>query len=255
MTLPRLYCPGMTDGEPVVQAKEKDLHYLKSVLRIPEGSEIRLFNGTGGQWRALVERYDDEGASLRILGKDEPASSALEITLAQSLPKADKMDFIVRKGTELGAGRIVPFISSRSVSRPDAGRQENRLLRWRRIAAEAARQSGRSVVPEITDILSFETMLSRRQAGVLGLFFWEDEKNRFLKSLLEGPSTREQSRFFIVVGPEGGFSRDEADRAISGGFVAVTLGPYILRTETAPLAILSILQYEKGSFSERTCHE
>ncbi len=255
MTLPRLYLPDMADGETAVQAKGKDLHYLKSVLRLSEGNEIRLFNGTGGQWRALVERYDDEGASLRLLEKDEPAVSALEITLAQSLPKADKMDFIVRKGTELGAGRIIPFISSRSVSGRDGGRREAGLWRWPRIAAEAARQSGRSVVPEITDILSFEMMLSRREAGVLGLFFWEDEKNRFLKSLLGGPSAREHSRFFIVVGPEGGFPRDEADQAMSGGFVAVTLGPYILRTETAPLAILSILQYEKGSFSERTCHE
>lgn len=254
LTLPRIYRPDMTDGETAIEADGKDFHYLKSVLRLCEGSEIHLFNGQGDSWRAVIEHYAGQRASLRILKKEERAAPPVDVTLAQSLPKSDKMDFIVQKGTELGVGRIIPFLSSRSVPRPDTGRQENRLRRWRRIAAEASRQCGRSSVPEITDIITFDEMLEHRRETVLGLLFWEGERERSLKSLLRGESARERSSFFIVVGPEGGFSRDETDRALSSGMLTVTLGPYILRTETAPLAILSILQYERGSLSERTSH-
>jgi len=254
LTLPRIYRPEMTGGETVIQSDGKDFHYLKTVLRLGEGRELRLFDGKGGEWRAVIEKYGDQSASLRILKKEAPSPPPIEITLAQSLPKSDKMDFIIQKGTELGVGRIIPFISSRSVPRPDAGRRENRLNRWRRIAAEAARQCGRSVVPEMTDILSFDEMLQHRGENTLGMVFWEGEEERSLKSLLQSETGRERTGFFIVIGPEGGFSRDETDRAVSRGFLTVTLGPRILRTETAPLTILSILQYERGSLSERTSH-
>lgn len=255
MTLPRIFHPGPSPGETTVRIEGEALHYLKSVLRIRRGREILLFDGRGGEWRAVVEEYRPGEAPLRILKKENPASFPGGITLAQSLPKTDKMDFIIRKATELGAARILPFLSSRSIPRPDAGRRENRLARWRRIAVEAARQCGRSVVPEVGDILSYEEMLGARGADDLGMILWEGEKERSLKSLLQGGPARGRTRFFVVVGPEGGFSPDEIHRAAAAGFVPVTLGPYILRTETAPLAVLSILQYEMDFFSERATHE
>jgi len=255
LSLPRIFHPGPASGETTVRIEGETLHYLKSVLRIRPGREIGLFDGRGGEWRAVVEAYGPGEASLRILKKEDPVPSPGGITLAQSLPKTDKMDFIVRKATELGAARILPFLSSRSIPRPDAGKRENRLARWRRIAVEAARQCGRSVVPEVGEILSYEEMLGARGAEDLGIVLWEEERERSLKTLLRGGQAEGRTRFFVVVGPEGGFSADEIDRAAAAGFVPVTLGPNILRTETAPLAVLSILQYEMDFFSERATHE
>jgi 16S rRNA (uracil1498-N3)-methyltransferase len=158
------------------------------------------------------------------------------------------MDFIIQKSTELGADRIIPFISSRSIPRLSESKAPARRERWQRIAVEASRQCGRASIPEVTGIVTFEEMLGLKKRGELGIVLWEDESERGIKEILSDERYRNSDNFFVIVGPEGGFLKEEVEKAIAHDFISASLGTLILRTETAPLAILSILQYEKGTF-------
>ncbi|TFG37609.1 MAG: 16S rRNA (uracil(1498)-N(3))-methyltransferase, partial [Syntrophobacterales bacterium] len=150
--------------------------------------------------------------------------------------------------TELGADRIIPFISSRSIPRLSESKATARRERWQRIAVEASRQCGRASIPEVTGIVAFEEMLGLKKRGELGIVLWEDESERGIKAILSDERYRDSDNFFVIVGPEGGFLKEEVEKAIAHDFISASLGTLILRTETAPLAILSILQYEKGTF-------
>lgn len=169
--------------------------------------------------------------------------SRLILTLAQAVPKGQKLDFVVEKATELGLARLVPLHTSRSIGQVSPGK----LDRWRKLARSAAQQSGRDSIPEIDAPVTFDAFVGRISGFDAALFAWELATQPLREALREtisplGPS----SNVVAIVGPEGGFSHAEAEAAIRAGARAVSLGPRILRTETAPLVILTALLYESG---------
>jgi len=226
-----------------------DVHYLRDVLRMKMGDQLELLDGAGKVYLVKILKIEKEKISCEILSSYQQDSELkVKVTLAQALPKANKMDFVVEKCTELGVGRIIPMLTERTIAK------KAKLDRWRRLAKEAAEQSGRAVIPEISDLISFEEVLKTKNQFDLALIPWELEKEKTLKQALKdfliSPSPNLQipvsqsPNILVAIGPEGGFSQREIERAKSAGFVSVSLGKTILRTETAGLMVLSALIYE-----------
>jgi len=218
---------------------------MARVLRLKKGALLCLADGNGREYKGTIDRVGGESLVIKLeeIGTAPIVGIGPGITLFQGLPKGDKIDWIIQKCTELGVAEIVPFVSARSVSRPTAARFKEKLERWRRIAAEAARQSNRISVPQVT----FATDLSEacRQADhPVKLLLWEEEQPGTLRNLLAGVTSPE--RIAVIVGPEGGLTREEVASALKCGFISVSLGKRIVRTETAGLALLAILQFYWG---------
>ncbi len=248
MVIPRIYNPQeLSEGISSELGKEY-FTYIKDVLRLKKGDELILFDGMGHEYSTVIRDFSSRSVCLDIIRKENIRLPDTRITIAQSLPKGAKIEMIVQKSTELGASRIVPFISSRSIPRLTGARAAGKAARWRKIAIEASRQCGRGDVPEVSEIVSFDEMLNIPDGCDLRIILWEAETERGIKEILTDEKHAGADSFFIVVGPEGGFSWEEIEKARQRGFISASLGRLILRTETAPLVILSILQYEKGAF-------
>jgi len=217
-------------------------HMIK-VLRLNVGDRVRLFDGSGQEGTAVILRI---GARDLTVTLESPPTTHLAqapaITLIQGLPKGEKGDLIVQKATELGVSSIVVFPAQRSVVKIAADQRAQRQARWQKIADEAARQSRRSSVPTVELTESLQAVFER--SDDVKLLLWEGEEQRHLKETLAAPLA--PASIAILVGPEGGITDNEAELAVSHGFTAVSLGPRILRTETAGLAMLAILQYHWG---------
>ncbi|HVA33942.1 MAG TPA: 16S rRNA (uracil(1498)-N(3))-methyltransferase [Candidatus Baltobacteraceae bacterium] len=224
----------------VVPIDGADARKITTVLRLRTGDTIRVVDSAGTLFEgALTVDGPTVAATLVRALPDDPGAAALEIDVAQAVPKGQKMDFVVEKATELGAGAILPFYSERSVvARLGEGKPE----RWRRLARGAAAQSGRRDVPHVADVLTFGELLTRFDGYDLVLFPWELAPAERLRDRL-GALLAGRRRVLLVVGPEGGFSHDEAEAARDRGAVLLWLGRRILRTETAALALLAILRY------------
>ena len=219
--------------------------YLCRVLRLSEGDSVTLCTGGGLEYECGIKELAGKTATVSIdsvcrVDRESP----LGITLCQALPKGKKMDLILQKGTELGVRSFVPLISSRSVSRPEGGSEKS--SRWSKIVLEAARQCGRNFIPPVEKPASLDEVLSGYAGdsddSVLKLIPWEGEEALGIKSLAH----EDVREVVILIGPEGGFSEEEVARAGQAGFKPVTLGRRLLRTETAGLATVSILQYLWG---------
>lgn len=218
--------------------------HLVRVLRLGSGERFLLADGRGNEVEAEMEVIGKGSATARVVRR-LPAAGPMAgpaITVFHALPKGDKLDLIIEKGTELGAAAFVVFIGERSVARPDRQRLEGRLERWRRIAREAARQCGRHDLPAVELADSLESALAS-SSQELRLLLWEEERSTTLGPLLRQPSP---AAIGIVIGPEGGITQKEAAIAQSAGCRSISLGPRILRTETAGLAVLAILQAAWG---------
>jgi len=237
----------MRKGE-LCELGEQHLRYVKSVLRMKMDDHLILFDGSGWEYEAVIKNFFADGISIEVLRKERIPEKAVKISLFQALPKAHKMDFIVQKAAELGADRIVSFQSSRSVPRLSTDKTRAKVSRWRSIATEAARQCGRADIPEIEGIVSFEEMLTYAERESLKIIFWEEESERGIKEVLRDEKYAGANGISVVIGPEGGFSQEEIEKAADRGFISVTLGRNILKVETAALTILAIIQYDKGNF-------
>lgn len=246
MTIPRIYLAGPLERGDIRTAAADQARYLGTVLRLKEGDPLLVFNGTGWEYRAIIGRRTAEGIELAITEKSLLPSCRIEITLCQGLPKADKMDGIVRRATELGAARIIPFSAARSVPRWQPAQLPRKQERWQKIAGEASRQCGRPDIPEVGEIVSFEQMLQNIPDRGLRLIPWEEERETGIGSILCDPARTGTREFVLVIGPEGGFSPGEIEAARQAGFVPVSLGERVLRVDTASVAALAILQYEMG---------
>ncbi len=247
MTIPRIYLPRPLDAGDACAVTDDQTRYLQSVLRMQEGDPLIVFNGSDWEFDAVVGRTPAGALALEIRNKRPVPRDEIEITLCQAIPKVEKMDGIIRHATELGARRIIPFRAARSIPRWPAAKGPEKRERWRKIAVEAARQCGRIDVPEIGEIASFAGMLGSARNGALRLIPWEEEASRGVREVLRDPRHDGMKGFHLVIGPEGGFSREEIDQAHRAGFLTVSLGRRVLRVETAALAVLAILQYERGA--------
>ncbi|MCK9229159.1 MAG: 16S rRNA (uracil(1498)-N(3))-methyltransferase [Syntrophales bacterium] len=247
MSVQRVYRPALRPGTTMTELDREDFHYLKHVLRLKVGDTVILFDGVGNEYEAVIDDFGASRVRLEIREERPVDDPAPPVILAQALPKEGKMDFIVQKATELGVRTIIPFTSSRTIPRLTGEKAAARVKRWRKIAAEASKQCGNAIVPEVSEIRTFEAMIDEGARASLPLFFWEEEHHRGIRDIFSTPFRPDLSEISIVVGPEGGFSRDEATAARNRGFMTAHLGRRILRVETAALVILSIIQYEIGS--------
>ena len=242
--MPRFYVPQPRIENGILRIEGDEVKHIRRVLRLKAGDEIIVFDGLGKEYEGTITEERPSSVVIRIQNifssKNE---SHLEVTLAQSLLKGEKMDYLIQKATELGVKEIIPFFSSRSVPLLEKSGMLKRHHRWERIAIEASKQCRRGVVPKIEPLQDYSEMLRAASPGSLRLIFWEREGVR-LKEVL-GKSIKKREIFFII-GPEGGFSQGEIEEAKKAGFLPVTLGRRILRAETASLCLLSILQYDRG---------
>jgi 16S rRNA (uracil1498-N3)-methyltransferase len=231
-------------GDEVVLTGEL-YRYAIRVLRLGPGSPVLLSDGRGREWQGRIETVERLRAVVAIYDKTAATATAAgpRITLYQGLPKGEKLDLILQKGTELGAAAIIPFMGERSVVRIPPDRAGERIERWQRIVREASRQSQRTAVPEVDFAPDLARVLSTAGQTVK-LLLWEEEKTTRLRETLAALPAPESVA--VLVGPEGGFSGAEAQAAQAGGFIPVSLGSRVLRTETAGLAMLAILQFYWG---------
>jgi 16S rRNA (uracil1498-N3)-methyltransferase len=225
----------------------QETHHLARVLRQRPGDVVIAVDGSGRDYAVRLESLGEHATGTVLDTGATVSESPCHLTLVQALPKGDRLDAIVRASTELGVARIVPVSTERTVVRLERGREASRLRRWRRIAAEAAKQSGRSVVPEVENPQPLAEWLEREGAGeapALRLCLRASGAPA-LAAVLEALDRR-PSAALIVIGPEGGLSPAELERLRHGHWAMARLGPRILRTETAGPAALAILQFQLG---------
>ncbi|MGH7766212.1 MAG: 16S rRNA (uracil(1498)-N(3))-methyltransferase [Candidatus Binatia bacterium] len=222
-----------------------ELEHMRKVLRLGPGDRVTLFDDEGWEHEGTIRSYGDGMGEVRIVNSYQPQrESPVRITLAQALGKGDKFDWVVEKATELGAAAIAPFLCRRTVPKLDAAGREKKRTRWQRIAVSAAKQSGRTQVPEILGVMDFSDLIRRPWLSDLKIILWENETAHGLARLREESSSVES--LILVIGPEGGFTRDEIAEATGSGFRSVSMGKRILRTETAAAAALSLAQFIWG---------
>ena len=231
--------------------------YLSLVLRIKPGDSLIVFDGSGYRYICKVLQTHKKEVVVEMIKKQPySAESPVSISLAQGLPKSDKMDLIVQKSTELGVSKIFPIITERSQIK-----HTEKVVRWRKIALSASQQCGREKITEIKEPVEFAKFLSglhivnedNNAANVipekvgtshLNIIFSEEQKEINLKKVLK--DFKASTDIVLLIGPEGGFSGEEVSAAVEKGFIEASLGPRVLRTETAPIAAISIIQYELG---------
>jgi len=252
LTIPRIYSPDALENKTTCELGPDNLKYLKQVMRLKQGDKINIFDGFGREFEAVIKGLSTKTVFIE-LGKIIPtAIKEIRITLAQAIPKAGKMDIIVKSAAELGADVIIPFDAARSVGRIAGEKSSLKVARWQKIAGEAARCCHSSHIAKVSKISSFADMLTSASGDALRLIFWEEESQKTIKDTLTDKTFTAVKDFFIAVGPEGGFSKDEIIRTKEAGFISVSLGKQILKVETAAAAIISIIQYEKGIFGNRS---
>jgi 16S rRNA (uracil1498-N3)-methyltransferase len=207
------------------------------------GSIVTLTDVEGKDFRGRVTHFSPEGGSVLIFDLfPSSTESPLEIVLLQALPEKERMELIIQKGTELGVSMIVPFQSERSISLQEREKKQKKAHRWQPIALKAMQQSRRARVPRVRECCSFMEALESSEGESLKILLWE-KTGEHLKTILRQPLPR---KIYAMVGPEGGFTKEEVGWAQERGFTPVKLGQRILRTETAAITLVGILQYALG---------
>lgn len=215
------------------------------VLRLKEGEQVLLCDGQGVECLCRVDRACGDEITLQILEKRNcEAEAVVRVSLYMAFPKAEKLEHVIQKATELGAHEIIAFPSARCISRPDEKSLAKKLERWQKIAASAAEQSGRGVIPQVITLPSYQAALQRAAGADKALLFYENERATTLRMALEG----EYTTVSLLTGPEGGLEEGEVRQAQEAGLQVCTLGKRILRCETAPLCALSAVMYDSGEF-------
>jgi 16S rRNA (uracil1498-N3)-methyltransferase len=226
-----------------------ETRHLVRVLRLEPGDLVTAADGRGRAWEVRLLTLGDTATGAIVGAASLAAESPLAISLVQGVPKGDRLEAIVRATTELGVARILPALTERTVVRLDAGRWRERARRWQRVAREATKQCGRAVVPAVEAPRSLPDWIASDEPADVRLCLWEHEGTP-LRRVLEGVKDRPRSAS-VIVGPEGGLAPEEVARAGAAGYVPVTLGHRILRTETAGPAIVALLQYSLGDLGRQ----
>lgn len=243
--MPRFYIEERLSVGVRTEVKGVEAKHIKDVLRLRAGDHIALFDGGGMEFEGMVTGIGRDVVSVDVFeAREGGTESPLEIVLGQGIPKSDKMDLVVQKGTELGMSKVVPLLTERVVPRSFS---PNKVDRWRRIAIEACKQSGRVKVPIISEPMSIAEFVTDATPSSLKLIPWEGEKTTSLKTALS--DALNAKKVMLIVGPEGGLSESEVELARRGGFVPVSLGKRILRTETVSISLLSLVQYLYGDLA------
>ena len=210
------------------------------------GSLVTLTDSKGSDFRGRILRFSREEASILIFETfPSPTESSLEIILLQALPEKERMELIIQKATELGVSAIIPFKSERSISLEEREVKQKKAHRWQEIAVKAVQQSRRAKVPRVGPYRSFQEALKIGEGESLKILLWEKEGENLKDALRRSLA----QKIYVMVGPEGGFTEEEVNLAKEKGFIPVKLGQRILRTETAAITLVGILQYELGDLN------
>ena len=236
--------PGEVTGKTLTLTGENAAH--AKVLRLKPGEQVLVCDGAGTEWLCAVTAVSAGETELEVLEeRSSETEAAVKVSVYMALPKADKLEHVIQKATELGAYEIVTFPSERCVSRPDEKSLRKKLDRWQKIAASAAEQSGRGRIPEVLVLTSYREALERGAQADLPMLFYENERATTLHMALQSGAWKSVS---LMTGPEGGLEEGEVRDAMEAGFRVCTLGRRILRCETAPLCALSAVMYAAGEF-------
>ena len=223
-----------------------DARHISKVLRMQPGAQLQIVSDDGVSALAEITEIDSECVTVRCLEKlAESHEPAVRLVLAQGLAKGEKMDFIIQKAVEMGAYSVVPVAMEHSVVRLDGAKAAKKVERWQKIAASAAEQSGRGLIPEVLVLGSYASALRRAAQADRALLFYEHENTVTLHNALESGPWRTVS---LLTGPEGGLEEREVSQALNAGLTVCTLGRRILRCETAPLCALSAVMYAAGEY-------
>jgi 16S rRNA (uracil1498-N3)-methyltransferase len=251
MTRRRFYAPpnAFTRELDTVNLASDEARHLRDVLRLKPGDEVYVFDGAGKEFHCRVEQSRRDSAQLKVISEVDPArpESPLQLTLAVALLKGEKFDLVVQKATELGVARIVPLVTKHADIRlRDESDSAKRVARWQRIAIEAAKQSGRAVVPEVDRPVAFGSVIQAAAA--------DGERRNLMFSEREGQSLPDAAKsvtakityITALVGSEGGWADEELDAARDAGWTIVTLGGRTLRAETAAITVTALIQHLYG---------
>ena len=241
--MPRFFVNTEAISEGEIRILDTDAHHIARSLRMAEGDEVTVCDGSGKEYSCILSRIRDEECIAKIQDVSESLREPkMIITLYMAYPKGDKLETVIQKAVELGATAVVPFESSRCIKKPKAEKADKQTARLQRIAEEAAKQCGRAVIPSVSQPISFKEMLGSVKDSELRLICYENEDGRTIKDVLK--KCERPTSVAIIVGAEGGFSAEEAQAAIDSGCLSVSLGNRILRCETAPSYALSALSDE-----------
>lgn len=243
--IPRIYQPSNIKINEIIHIDTRGSHHVAHVLRAKSGDALTLFNGKGGEFQAVILQINKKNVTVKIenfIARE--AESPLNIYLAQGISRGEKMDFIVQKAVELGVKKIIPLITERSNVRFDSAREAKRLMHWQSIIVSACEQSGRNFLPEIFVPMRLSewvsTEFSKLKAEVFFVLSPHAHNTFSIKNI------EKKASIVLLIGPEGGLSTQEINAATQHGFISIYLGPRILRTETAPIAAISALQFSFG---------
>jgi len=245
MAMHRVCVPPGTLDQAAVTLPPAVAHYVIHVLRLRAGDELGAFDGTGQECRLRVTSIAPthvQGEKVAVLATAAP--SPKPFILGQALPKGTKMDLIVEKCSELGLTTLVPLYTDRTVVRQAPERLAGKMARWQRIAAAAARQCGRRTLLDVQSPIALGDFCVRYRSAPVKLVCWEEEQRHGMRQALA--RLVDQSPIVVLIGPEGGLTVDEVEMAREYGFATVSLGPRVLRTETAAIVLTSVVRYSLG---------
>lgn len=237
----RFYASPEAVSEDKIILRGREAHHAKDVMRLEPGDDITVFDGTGREYSGVICEIAKEEIVIRIKKTFEKKTDACKLTLVQAIPKLNKMDSIVEKAAELGVERIIPVVTKRTIVQADASSARIKTERWKKIAVTASKQCGRATVAEINGIVKFEDSLSFVRGHELAVIPCLCEGAESIKSVLRGSRAKSAIAF---IGPEGDFTKGEVSSAVSKGVVPVSLGREVLRSDTAAISVLSVLNYE-----------
>lgn len=243
----RFYVEPNQSGNEIIELSEREAHHALNVLRLKEQERVTVLNGEGGELSCTVGKITKKGVSLRVYQRNFVAPLPYQLTLVQAVPKGKAMELIVQKAAELGAKTVVPIISERTVAHVDEERSENKVEKWKWIAIDAIKQCGSAWLPNIAEPVKPQQYMAGTDKSDLN----------FIASLQRGarhPRTyfsefqKERGRapksVVVWVGPEGDFTPAEVNSVVGAGALPITLGPLVLRSETAAIYCLSVINYE-----------
>lgn len=239
----RYFVPIDQFSDAIVNITGDDAHHIQQVMRAKIGDKLICSDGIDREAIVEIVRFEPKLVSAKIV---EPLTmnneAAIDVWIAQSLPKADKMETVIQRCTEIGAARFIPFTSQRTIVKYNEKKEGRRLERWHKIAKEAAEQSHRNRIPTIEAPRSWKELLKLVPDVSVAFICYEQEEERTFKAILKQSASLQ--RVLLIVGPEGGFTADEVNEAREAGCHAISLGRRILRTETAAMAALTCILYE-----------
>ena len=241
MRIPRIFTSHILVANSIVELTEAPAHYLSKVLRMQIGRELILFNGLGGEYFATIEAITKKSVSVKIFNFNaDNRQSPLQLELAIGISRGERMDWVLQKATELGVTKITPLITERTEVKLDGERADKKINHWQQIITSACEQCQRNLLPELGEPVLLTDWL--KQCTAEAKFVLHHRDNQGLSK------DNKFNSIALLIGPEGGLSDEEIKQACMQSFSPLTLGPRVLRTETAPIAAISLVQYLWGDF-------